>query len=98
MKRMMKKKSPPPPPRPSTSGNEADTNDPNWIEKYTADKVAYYYNTKTESVSWDKPNYLKTNDEKERDQGEWIWVSDSKEAWLPAMVKSRSGDKVNVVR
>lgn len=95
----------PPPPRPPTKPGQnqnqpragADSNDPNWIEKFTADKVAYYYNTATESVSWDKPNSLKTADEKERDQGEWVWVSDEKEAWMPAMVKSRSGENVSVV-
>mmetsp|Transcript_4274 Transcript_4274/g.7882 ORF Transcript_4274/g.7882 Transcript_4274/m.7882 type:complete len:1324 (-) Transcript_4274:156-4127(-) len=94
-----------PPPRPpankpkgkAASNGAAESDDPNWIEKFTADKVAYYYNTSTESVSWDKPNSLKTADEKERDQGEWVWVSDPKEAWLPAMVKSRSGDSVTVV-
>jgi hypothetical protein len=94
------KKGPPPPPRKpqkAGAGAGASSDDPNWTEKFTADKVAYYYNTATESVSWDKPNSLKTAEEKERDQGEWVWTSDPKEAWLPAMVKSRSGDSVSVV-
>ena len=95
------KKSPPPPPRKpgagAGAGAGADSDDLNWVEKFTADNVAYYYNTASESVSWDKPNSLKTADEKERDQGEWVWISDAKEAWLPAMVKSRSGDSVTVV-
>jgi hypothetical protein len=93
-------RAPPPPPKPTpkASSAAATSDDPNWIEKFTADQVAYYYNTATESVSWDKPNSLKSADEKERDQGDWVWVSDPKEAWVPAMVKSKSGNNATVVR
>lgn len=71
--------------------------DRSWIEKLTADKVPYYYNTTSESVSWDKPNCLKTAEEKQQDDGEWVWISDPVEAWVPARVKSRNGDSVSVV-
>jgi hypothetical protein len=71
--------------------------DSRWVEKLTADKVPYYYNTGSESVSWDKPNCLKSAEEKQQDDGEWVWVSDPVEAWVPARVKSRSGDSVTVI-
>jgi myosin heavy subunit len=70
--------------------------DRSWVEKFTADKVPYYYNTVSESVSWDKPNCLKTAEERHQDEGEWVWVSDPVEAWVPARVKSRTGDSVSV--
>jgi myosin heavy subunit len=72
-------------------------NDKSWVEKLTADKVPYYFNTASETVSWDKPNCLKTAEEKQHDDGEWVWVSDPTEAWVPARVKSRNGDSVSVI-
>jgi hypothetical protein len=67
-----------------------------WKEKLTADKVPYYFHTSTDAVSWDKPDCLKTAEELERDQGEWVWVTDDKEVWVPAQIKKRSGSSVTV--
>lgn len=80
-----------------TSNLMPGNDDKSWIEKMTADKVPYYYNTASESVSWDKPNCLKTAEEMKHDDGEWVWVSDPTEAWVPARVKSRTGDSVTVL-
>ena len=79
------------------SASAPDENDQSWVEKFTADAVAYYYNTSTESVSWDKPNCLKTAEERQQEEGEWVWVTDPKEVWLPARIKSRQGTSVSVV-
>lgn len=75
----------------------ASINDIGWIEKFTVDKVPYYYHSTTESVSWDKPDSLKSAAEKESSEGEWVWITDEKEVYLPASIKSRSGNSVNVV-
>lgn len=36
-----------------------------WVEKKTADNVAYYFHPDTGAVSWDKPDSLKTGKELE---------------------------------
>ena len=55
-----------------------------WNERFTVDGMPYYYNTVNEQVSWEKPDALKTAEEKVVDSGTWVWLKDDKEAWLPA--------------
>lgn len=103
---------PPPPPKPlppsfsqaeskvtqhARAAQAPDASDRSWVEKFTADGVAYYYNNSSESVSWDKPDCLKTAEEKHHEEGEWVWVTHPDDVWVPARIKSREGNKVNVV-
>ena len=74
----------------------ANLQDPGWTAKFTADKVPYYHHPVSGSVSWDKPDSLKSAEERARDDGEWVWVSDEKEVWVPAQVKRRTGNSVVV--
>ena len=73
-----------------------------WSERATVDGMPYYYNSRNENVSWDKPDVLKTAEEKQTDSGNWVWVRDEKEAWLPGQVltgttvKMIDGRKKNV--
>jgi hypothetical protein len=67
-----------------------------WSERITSDGVAYYHNSITDSVSWDKPNELKTEAERRQDDGEWVWLTDPTEAWIPVRVTNRVGNKVTV--
>ncbi len=55
-----------------------------WNERRTVDGMPYYYNTVNDNVSWEKPDALKTDEEKAVDSGTWVWVRDTNEAWLPA--------------
>ena len=63
-----------------------------WAPKMTLDGVPYYYNDMTEAVSWDKPDELKTSEEKKSDHGDWVWLADDKDAWVPATVLKENGD------
>jgi hypothetical protein len=67
-----------------------------WMEKITADGVPYYYDSSNDAVSWEKPDALKSADELEKDSGEWAWVADPEQAWVPAKVVSRSSGSVQV--
>lgn len=73
-----------------------------WSERATVDGMPYYYNSLNDNVSWEKPDELKTEEEKKIDSGNWVWVRDKKEAWLPAQllddgtVKLQNGQKVNM--
>lgn len=105
-----KKEMPPPPPVataiPSPPSHEptlkpassvvVSTGSPGWQQKLTADQVPYFFHPATDAVSWDKPDCLKSPEELERDQGEWVWVTDEKDVWVPAQIKRRNGDKVTV--
>ncbi|KAJ8606329.1 hypothetical protein CTAYLR_010372 [Chrysophaeum taylorii] len=66
-----------------------------WVEKKTVDGVKYYHNPSLERVQYDKPDALK--DENEKDAGEWVWVEDAKEAWVPGRVLKREANGVVVV-
>jgi len=66
----------------------------------TIDGALYYANPSTEAVSWDKPDCLKTNEELEKDSGDWVWVSAGEkpgggEGWVPARVLGGNGSDLN---
>lgn len=61
------------------------------------DGVHYFYNSHTETVTWEKPDILKTAAEKQESDGEWVWVSDPVEVWVPARVKVREGKHLIVI-
>jgi hypothetical protein len=65
-----------------------------WEERWTLDDVPYYYNSKTEAVSWEKPDELKTAEELEHEAGEWTWVPSPHIVWQGARVakKLANGD------
>lgn len=106
-----KKGPPPPPPGPvvpnppasepsaiaaKPSGGSVTSASPGWQQKMTADQVPYFFHPATDAVSWDKPDCLKSADELERDQGEWVWVTDDKDVWVPAQIKRRNGTSATV--
>ena len=47
------------------------------------DGSPYYFNMKTEEVSWNTPESLKDTDTSEYEGGEWVWCADPEEAWVP---------------
>jgi myosin heavy subunit len=55
------------------------------------DGQEYYYNTETHETTWDKPEELMTEDEKDG-AGKWFWVPDSKLAFVPGKVVDTDGD------
>ena len=52
-----------------------------WIEKKTIEGQSYYFNTVKEILSWDKPDALKTAEEKRVDEANLCWITDKKEGW-----------------
>jgi hypothetical protein len=93
---------PRPPPNPNvkpaiTSAPSSNHPTGGWECRNTSDGVPYYYNFLSDSVTWDKPDALKSQAERNQDDGEWVWVSDPTEAWVPARVQTRAGNKVTVV-
>jgi Myosin N-terminal SH3-like domain len=77
----------------SSAASAALTSAANWLEKRTADGVPYYFNTATETCDWDKPDCLKSAEELDTGAGAWCWVSDEKEAFVPARIlKGAPGD------
>uniref|UniRef100_A0A6S8C1X6 Myosin motor domain-containing protein n=1 Tax=Aureoumbra lagunensis TaxID=44058 RepID=A0A6S8C1X6_9STRA len=63
----------------------------------TVDGVLYYYNPATEKVTYEKPDELKTDEERKEIAGEWVWVRDEKEVWLPGrVIKKETNDTLRV--
>ena len=52
-----------------------------WEQKKTLDGMVYYHNKDTNELSYDKPEKLRSNTEKETD---WTWVPDPDLVWAPA--------------
>jgi myosin heavy subunit len=46
----------------------------------------------TRALSWEKPDVLKTAAEKTAESGDWCWVRDAKEAWVPARQGKKNPD------
>jgi len=61
-----------------------------WEEHCTANGMTYYYNSITKKISSDKPDGFKNNSERGAESGEWYWVPDDSEAWIPVMIKNKS--------
>lgn len=47
------------------------------------------YDAKTEAVSWEKPDELKTAEELEHEQGEWTWVPSPHIVWQGARIAKK---------
>lgn len=45
-----------------------------WVEKRTADDVPYFFEPSSETVTWEKPDCLKSPEELESNSGPWAWV------------------------
>lgn len=56
-----------------------------WEERITVDGVPYYYNKSTDCLSWEKPDCLRTEEEKKEGSTHWAWLEDEG-AWVPVCV------------
>ena len=65
-----------------------------WEERFTVDDVPYYYNKTTDCLSWEKPDCLRTEEEKKEGSTRWAWLEDEEEAWVPVcVVRKREGSE-----
>eukprot|EP00039_Didymoeca_costata_P017476 m.324043 g.324043 ORF g.324043 m.324043 type:complete len:483 (+) comp16540_c7_seq2:247-1695(+) len=68
-----------------------------WRACVTDDGLDFYVNTETNETTWDKPEELMT-DEERKTAGEWLWVPDDENVYVPARKTGESGKKLRVVR
>jgi hypothetical protein len=61
-----------------------------WQACQTPDGLSYYFNTVTNETTWEKPEELMTDDEKDS-AGDWQWIPDEKHAFIPAKKMSETG-------
>ena len=66
-----------------------------WRALVTEDGLDYYMNIDTQETTWDKPVELMT-DEELNSQGDWVWVPDETEVYVPAKLESGQGKKLRV--
>eukprot|EP00002_Diphylleia_rotans_P005132 TRINITY_DN1421_c0_g1_i1.p1 TRINITY_DN1421_c0_g1~~TRINITY_DN1421_c0_g1_i1.p1 ORF type:complete len:1546 (-),score=390.98 TRINITY_DN1421_c0_g1_i1:282-4919(-) len=55
----------------------------NWREYTTPDGLTYYHNQATGETSWDKPEELKGDEDREL-AGDWVWMPHPEQAYVPA--------------
>ena len=60
-----------------------------WEERKTLEGLSYYYNTKTEALTWDKPDALKSRASLKEKSADWCWVQDDREGWVPQRGKGK---------
>ncbi|GBG29678.1 Myosin-1 [Hondaea fermentalgiana] len=67
-----------------------------WVRRETYDGKPYYFNHSAmsvdESVQFEKPDSLKTEEELARTSGEWVWAPHPTRIWQPAKVLKRNKD------
>lgn len=57
-----------------------------WEERFTVDDVPYYYNTQQDMLSWEKPDCLLTEKEKQEGKRKWVWIENEQDGWIPLCV------------
>eukprot|EP00924_Labyrinthula_sp_SR-Ha-C_P000553 maker-scaffold_27-snap-gene-2.56-mRNA-1 protein AED:0.17 eAED:0.17 QI:0/0/0/1/1/1/2/0/1327 len=63
-----------------------------WQERRTLDGMAFYIETETEEVSWQKPEALMSAEEKQASEGEWVWVPHPVDMWQAGKVVKKDDD------
>jgi len=66
--------------------------DHGWEELQTPEGETYYWNAKLEKTQWEKPRELYQGSE--IPEGDWCWMEDEEEAFVPAIEKGRYNNKV----
>lgn len=66
--------------------------DHGWQELKTPEGETYYWNSKTEKTQWEKPTELYSGNEVP--EGDWCWMEDEVEAFVPATIKGRYNGKI----
>jgi myosin heavy subunit len=64
-----------------------------WKEMKTPEGQSYFYNSQTGVTTWEKPEELKTDADRER-AGEWIWMPHPTDGYIPAKKISENNMKV----
>ena len=64
-----------------------------WKEMKTPEGQSYYWNQGTGQTTWEKPEELKTEADRER-AGDWIWMPHPVEGFLPAKRISENAQKL----
>ena len=64
-----------------------------WKEMKTPEGQSYYWNQATGQTTWEKPEELKTEADRER-AGDWIWMPHPVEGFLPAKRLSENAQKL----
>eukprot|EP00736_Rhodelphis_marinus_P009729 Rmarinus@m.14910 len=54
-----------------------------WEEYYNPEGIPYFVNENGD-MSWDKPDELKSADERSKEAGSWVWLRDAKEGFKAA--------------
>ena len=74
-----------------------------WVKRVTYEGKPYYWDTAKDDsipaelrIRWDKPEILKSAEEKAKTSGEWIWIPHPEKIWQPAK-KIKTGSDGAVV-
>lgn len=67
----------------SAASPTSPNQDHGWQELMTPEGIPYYHNKLTNVTTWEKPDALKTDNEREK-PGQWVWAPDPVEAFVPA--------------
>ena len=68
-----------------------------WGEVFTPDGVPYYLNEVNGALSWDKPEELATEEDKDESGESWVFVNDEAEGYVPIRILSEKSGTIHGV-
>ena len=80
----------PPAPAKPAAADEVKEMPCSWVEQTAPDGTAFYSNPDTGESQWEKPDELKTPEERSG-EGAWVWLRSAEHAFVPMRVASARG-------
>ena len=66
-----------------------------WEEIYTPEGVPYYVHKESNKITWDKPKELRTKQDHDEDEQNWVFVNDPEDGFVAVNISSQTDTEIH---